>query len=150
MTVDKGHGRLEIRRIETSCVLNDYIKDYLDFPYVAQVFRLTREVTHLKSGKTSHETVYGITSLTPDRADAARLLRLNRGHWSIENRSHYVRDFTYDEDRSQVRTANGPNSMASLRNFAISLLRLSGINTIASKLREIAARPHLAFKLIGV
>ena len=84
------------------------------------------------------------------RADAARLLRLNRGHWSIENRSHYVRDFTYDEDRSQVRTANGPNSMASLRNFAISLLRLSGINTIASKLREIAARPHLAFKLIGV
>ena len=73
-----------------------------------------------------------------------------RGHWSIENRSHYVRDFTYDEDRSQVRTGNGPNSMASLRNFAISLLRLSGINTIASKLREIAARPHLAFKLIGV
>jgi len=141
---------LEIRRIQTSCVLNDYIKDQLDFPYVAQVFRLTRDVSHLKSGRTSHETVYGITSLSPDKADAARLLPLNRGHWSIENRSHYVRDVTFDEDRSTVRTANGPAVMAGLRNFAISLLRLSAIATIASKLREIAARPHLAFQLIGL
>ena len=144
-TLDKGHGRLEIRRLQTSCVPNDYIKDRLAFPHVApmsppcrphvaRVFRLTRGVSHLKSGKTSHETVHGITSLGPDKADAARPLTLNRGHWSIENRSHYLRDVTFDEDRSTVRTANGPAVMACLRNFAISLLRLGAIATIARKL----------------
>lgn len=92
----------------------------------------------LKSGKVEGEVVYGITSLRPDEADPARLLQLNRGHWSIENRSHYVRDTAYDEDRQQIRTKNGPWIMAILRNFAIALLRLAGRKNIASALRACA------------
>lgn len=83
-TVDKGHGRLETRRIQVSTAINDYV----DFPHCAQVFRLERERVFIKTGKVERETVYGVTSLTPDRADPARLLALSRGHWSIENRSH--------------------------------------------------------------
>lgn len=77
------------------------------------------------------------------------MLELNRGHWGIENRLHWVRDVTYDEDRSQIRTANGPPMMACLRNFAISVLRLADCSTIAAALRELAARPYLALRLIG-
>ena len=145
-TVNKGHGRLETRRIQTSAALNDYV----DFPYCGQVFRLERERLFLKTGKVERETVYGITSLTPDRADPARLLVLNRGHWSIENRSHYVRDMTYDEDRQQVRRKNGPQVMAALRNFAISLLRLTGVQNIASAVRACARSTQLALHLLGV
>jgi len=113
-TVDKGHGRLETRSIQVSTLLNDYV----DFPYCGQVFRLERERIILKTGKKEQETVYGITSLGPEKADPARLLSLNRGQWSIENSEHYVRDMAYDEDRQQIRTKNGPQVMAALRNFA--------------------------------
>lgn len=145
-TVDKGHGRVETRCIQTSTALNGY----LDFPYCGQVFRLDRERIFVKTGKVERETVYGITSLTHDRADPARLLSLNRGHWSIENRSHYVRDMAYDEDRQQVRRKNGPQVMAALRNFAISLLRLAGFKNIASALRTCARKTRLAFHLLGL
>jgi len=145
-TVDKGHGRLEVRRIQTSAALNDY----LDFPYCGQVFRITRTVTELKTGKTRKETVYGITSLTPDKADPQRLLLLNRNHWSIENRSHYVRDMAFDEDRQQIRKGNGPRMMACLRNFAISLLRLAGAVNITKALRDCLASPLLVLRLLGL
>jgi hypothetical protein len=145
-TVNKGHGRLETRRIQTSTALNDYV----DFPYCGQVFRLERERLFLKTGKVERETVYGITSLTPDRADPASLLVLNRGHWSIENRSHYVRDMAYDEDRQQVRRHHGPQVMATLRNFAISLLRLAGVKNITKALRTCARSTRLALHLLGL
>ena len=83
-TLDKGHGRVEIRRIQTSSELNDY----LDFPHVGQVFRLTRDFTEVKTGDNFKETVYGVTSLGIDRAGAERVLSYNRAQWSIENRSH--------------------------------------------------------------
>jgi len=105
-------------------------------------FRLERERIFLKTGEVERETVHGITSLTPDQADPARLLVLNRGQWSIENRSHYVRDMAYDEDRQQVRKKNGPQVMAALRNFAISLLRLAGFTNITSALRACAEDGH--------
>ena len=145
-TVDKGHGRIETRRLRTSTVLNGY----LDFPYCGQVFRLERIRLIVKTGKVEQETVHGITSLTPAKADPARLLELNRGHWSIENRSHYVRDMAYDEDRSQVRQKNGPQVMAALRNFAISLLRLGGVKNITSALRRYARSTRLALHLLGL
>jgi len=94
--------------------------------------------------------VYGITSLTPQQAGPERLLALNRGHWAIENRSHYVRDMNYDEDRHQARTGKGPQMMACLRNFAISLLRLCGVNNIASALRRLSGKSHLIFNLLGL
>ena len=85
---------------------------------------IERERVHSRSGKRETETVYGMTSLSAERADAARLLCLVRGHWHIENKSHYVRDVTYDEDRSQVRSGNIPQVMAALRNACIGLMRL--------------------------
>lgn len=94
------------------------------------------------------ETVAGVTSLF--NADAAQLLKYNRGHWSIENRLHYVRDWTFDEDRSKVRTKKGPRMMAGLRNFAISLLRLLKFKNIAQAVRKLASKPHLVPRLIGV
>lgn len=103
----------------------------------------------MKSGKTQRETAYLITSLSPQQAGPQRLLELNRGHWEIENRNHWVRDVTFDEDRSQIRTGTGPHLMACLRNFAISLLRLAKYENIAAALRELGARPHLALRLIG-
>jgi hypothetical protein len=91
-----------------------------------------------------------VTSLPPEQAGPDRLLQLNRGHWGIENRSHYVRDLTYDEDRSRIRVGNGPAIMASLRNFAIALARLRGVKNIASALRAFAHHPGRALAAIGV
>jgi len=102
---------------------------------VAQVFCLRRTTTVLTTGVTRTETVYGITSLAPAQASPARLLTLVRAHWTIENRLHWVRDVTFDEDRSQVRRGAGPQVMATLRNLAISLLRLAGAPLIAPALR---------------
>lgn len=145
-TTDKGHGRLETRGIQVSTALCGY----LDFPHCGQVFRLTRERIIRKTGKAEQETVYGITSLTPDRADPARLLALVRGHWSIENSLHYLRDMTYDEDRQQVRKKNGPQVMATLRNFAISLLRMAGFKNIASAVRGCARSTRHTLYMLGL
>ena len=93
---------------------------------------------------------YGITSLTPAEADPARLLALNRGHWSIENRLHWVRDVTFDEDRCRVRKRAGAHVMASLRNVAISLLRLAGAANIAQALRRCSWNRSHALRLIGI
>ena len=141
-TVDKGHGRIETREIWTSTELNNYA----NFPYIGQVFRIRRTTTdldgNLVKGRTSSvETVYGLTSLPPHRASPPRILAYNRGHWEIENRLHHVRDMTYDEDRSQVRRGRGPNAMASVRNVAISLLRLAGAESIAAATRSSPAGP---------
>ena len=86
--------------------------------------------------------------MSKDKADPQRLLAVARGHWSIENKSHYERDFTCDEDRSQVRTGSGPRLMASLRNFVIGVLRLQGHTNIAKAIRTMAAKSHLALRII--
>jgi predicted transposase YbfD/YdcC len=144
--VDKAHGRLEIRKIWTSTEINDYVQ----FPYCAQVGCIDRYSEKIPSGKVHRETAYLITSLSPQQANARELLSLVRNHWGIENKSHYVRDVTFDEDRSQVRIKSGPRMMATLRNFAISILRLAGKRNIAKALRDMAANPHLALRLIGI
>jgi predicted transposase YbfD/YdcC len=144
-TKDKRHGRLEIRRIWASSQLNDY----LDFPWVGQVARIERLRVELKSGKTHTEVVYVITSLSPEQASPERLLALSRGHWEIENRLHWVRDVTFGEDHSQIRTGAGPRMMAILRNLAISLVRLHhGASGIAEALRALAAQPHRALAMV--
>ena len=136
---------MEIRKIWISTEINDYV----NFPYCGQVACLERYSENIKKGDIHQETVYLITSLSASKADPARLLSLARGHWGIENKSHYVRDVTFDEDRSQVRTKSGPRVMATLRNFAISILRLVGNINIAKALRNMAAKPHIALQLIG-
>jgi hypothetical protein len=109
-----------------------------------------REVVHLRTGEVEQETVYGVTSLEVGRADAGRLLQLVRHHWHIENRSHWVRDVTFDEDRSQVRVGSIPQVMAALRNTVIGLLRLNGATNIAAATRRMAARPAEALALLGI
>ena len=133
--MEKGHGRIETRTLRSSTALNDY----LDFPYCGQVFELRRERRLVSRGKVERETVHGITSLTPDRANTERLLKLTRDHWSIENRSHWVRDWNYDEDRSQIRKGKAPQMMACLRNVALNILRLHGCANIALALRSCSA-----------
>ena len=104
------------------------------------------EVT--KRGVTTQETHYLITSLPPDEAPPRRLLKLIRGHWEIENRLHWVRDVTFDEDRCQVRSGAAPQVMAALRNTAIALLRCLGATNIAAALRTHAGHPDRALALV--
>jgi predicted transposase YbfD/YdcC len=145
-TVDIGHGRIEQRNITTS----EALVGYSDWPGLAQVFELGRHVMDQKTGKERVEVVYGVTSLSPQRATPARLLELVRGQWQIENKSHWVRDVTFDEDRSQVRCGNIPQVMAALRNTAIGLLRWAGYTNIAAACRQLAAQPVQALALIGI
>jgi len=144
--VEKAHGRIEKRQVQTSTALNDY----LDFPHVHQVLRIERWVTVVKSGKRRHEVAFGVTSCSPDQADPARIGELARDHWGIENKLHWVRDVTFDEDRSQVRTGHGPQALASLRNFSISCLRLAGWENIARALRFFASDWRYSLTLLGI
>lgn len=143
---DCGHGRLETRELMSSTAL----KDYLDWPGQKQVFRIQRDVVEIKSEKEHHEIVYGITSLNRERGTAARLLKTVRAHWEIENRIHWVRDVTFDEDRSQVRTGTVARIMTTFRNLAISLHRLAGATNIAAATRAHAAKPKRSFALLGI
>jgi len=145
VTTDKGHGRLEVRTLQTSSALNDY----LDWPGLQQVFRLERKTIILKTGEVRTETVCGLTSLTAQRAGAAQLQGLVRGHWGIENRSYWVRDVTFGEDKSQVRHGYLPQVMAALRNCVISLLRLHNFRLIPDALDYFAARSLEALAAIG-
>lgn len=129
---------------------SDVLADYLDWPGQRQVFQVERERITVDTGEIERETVHGITSLSPERADAKRLLTLVREHWHIENRSHWVRDVTFDEDRSQVRTGSIPEVMAALRNAVIGLIRVSGAPSVAAATRRMAARPQEALALIGI
>jgi predicted transposase YbfD/YdcC len=141
-----GHGRVERRRLTTSTALNDHV----NWPGVRQVFCLERIFIYKKTGEITLKTVYGITSLTPDEASAEQLLVLTRQHWHIENKSHWVRDVTFDEDRSQVRQGNLPHVLATLRNTVISMLRAMGATNTAKARRYYAARPDEAMALIGL
>lgn len=98
--------------------------------------------------KRSAETCYAITTLTASQASPAQLAAIIRSHWAIEDRLHWVRDMDFDEDRSQTRTASGPRVMASLRNLAITILRLAGHASIASALRHHARRPDRPLRTI--
>lgn len=122
----------------------------MKFPAVGQVWVIQRQVTDLSKGKSRRETVCGLTSLSVQQADPARLLDLNRGHWSIENRLHWVRDVTYDEDRCRIRRGAGPRVMASLRNLAITLLRMAGAFNIAQALRYCARYPVQTLRRLGL
>ena len=115
-----------------------------------QIARIERVRVRLKDLREQRETVFCVTSLSSEKAGAPRLLQLNRGHWSIENRLHYVRDRTFDEDRSQVRKRAAPHMMASLRNLAIGLLRLAGASTIAAAARFFMRHTEHAMVLLGV
>lgn len=112
--------------------------------------RVYRERSTLDHELISTETAYYLTSLGADQAGPDVLDRLVRGHWGIENRVHYVRDTTFDEDRSQAHTGNGPRTLATCRNLAISALRLAGEPNIARALRHICRDTTRALPILGL
>jgi predicted transposase YbfD/YdcC len=142
--VSKGHGRLETRTLMASTLLNDY----LDWPHVAQVFRLERTVWHNRyKGKTS-EIVYGLTDLAPRQANPARLLALSREYWGIENGLHYRRDVTLHEDATRLTIGQSGHNMAILNNLVLGLCLHRKLNNIAQARRYFCARPDQALKLV--
>jgi predicted transposase YbfD/YdcC len=143
-TWDRRRGRLEHRVIRVTSEMNSYLS--ADWPHLAQVAEVTRTVT--SKGKTSIEVVYLITDLSAQQASALRLLALVRGHWGIENRSHYVRDVCFQEDRSHLRTGNAPQLLAACRNLAITLLHRRGFSQISSARRYLSYHPQQALALL--
>ncbi len=130
--VSVGHGRIEIRRIWVTSELNEYVL----FPHVAQIYRIEREITDKKSGKTSLVTAYGVTSRIKEDADPKTILYKVRGHWSVEV-SHYIIDWVFDEDRSTIRTGYGPENMTRLRRFAIGLIKSKVEKGVSKKMRQL-------------
>ena len=136
---ESGHGRRETR-VTRALTVTDL---GLDFPYAAQAVRILRHRTDLKSGKVSRETVYAITDLTSHHASPQCLGRLARSQWTIENRLHFVRDTTFREDASKIRTGHGPENMATLRNLAINTIRAAGHQNVAAGLRHASYEPFI-------
>ena len=140
---DRHGGRQDLRKLWSSTAL----RDYLDWPWARQVCKIER--VSERKGKLSREVRYAITSLG-EEVGAGQLLTHVRGHWGIENRLHYVRDVTFGEDASQVRTGSAPEVMAALRNAVISVLRQAGATNIAAALREVGWQPGAALRLLGI
>lgn len=146
-TSQRGHGRIDRHRIWTAKV-----PDTITFPNAARFVIVEREAATLADERTSIEYRFYITDLTTEQVSPAHLHRLINGHWSIENSLHWVRDVTFDEDRSQVRTGTTPRVLATLRNLAISAIRYAANRTvnIAAATRQLARQPDLTLDLLGV
>jgi hypothetical protein len=143
-TSNKGHGRLEQRRLEASTRL----AGHLDWPGLQQVCRLTR--TTRRRGQWTTEIDYAVTSVPRSLAGAMELLRWWRGQWGIENRSHYVRDVTLQEDGCRIRTGYAPQNLAALRNAVIALLRLHGHHNLAAGLRTCTWKTQRLLAMLGI
>jgi predicted transposase YbfD/YdcC len=156
-TVDVGHGRRERRTIQVMDAPAG-----LDFPGVAQVFLLERYITRTVRRRTkgsrkykkiqvqSAVAVLGITSLSAREASPEHLATYVRNHWAIENKIHWVRDVTFREDTSQVKTGSRFRVMATLRNLVIGLIRQAGYTRIAATIRKIRSDPRLLFRVMGL
>ena len=144
-TVNKGHGRIEQRTITVSSQL----QDFLDWPYLQQVFKLERKFTSLKTGEVQDQVVYGFTSLSRDKIAPPQLLNLIRSYWGIENGLHYRRDVTLHEDKTRMTKPNAGRVMACLNNLVLGLLigRLK-FRYLPSARRFFAAFPAQAFALL--
>lgn len=142
--LSKAHGRMERRSILVSQTLNDY----LDWPHVAQVFRIDREVWHDQGRRKTRQTVYGLTSLTPEEASPQRLLELLRGYWGIENGLHYRRDVTFHEDATRTRVGHTGHNLAILNNLVIALSLSHGHKNLAEARRRFCALPQQALELV--
>lgn len=144
-TIDRRRGRTETRTLCASARLSAYLRAYFPFPRLAQIARLIRTVR--TKGTTTTDTSYLITALPPRRADPARLLTLIRGHWTVESR-HWLRDVTFGEDRSPLRSGAAPQIMAALRNLALTLIRRTGTAAIAAFRQHLRSRPTKALRLL--
>jgi predicted transposase YbfD/YdcC len=143
---DRAHGRIELRTLKAVTVA------HFGFPHAAQVIQVTRRTRdlHASTRRWQTVTIYAVTSLTFAQASPARLADLVRGHWTIENGLHWVRDVTFAEDASQLRTGAGPHAMATLRNLAIAVLSRAGPVNLAAALRRHARDPRRPLVTLGI
>jgi len=145
--VNKGHGRLEKRCIQTSAMLNDY----LDWPGIGQVYRLERSFTWIRRGqtiKTSHKVEYGITSLLREKASPKRLMQIRRKHWLIETGLHYRRDVTFREDATRMTKGAAGRILATIHNLVLALITQAGFHNAAQARRWFAGHIDQAFALL--
>ncbi len=143
-TVEKGHGRIERRTITVSSAL----QGYLNWPGVAQVFKVERHFVRLRDGKVTDQIRYGVTSLTAEEASPHRLLQLIRQHWQIENDLHYRRDDTLKEDRCTLRRPHAAHAMAVINNLVLGLLARQGVENVPDARRDFDAAPQTAWPLL--
>jgi predicted transposase YbfD/YdcC len=143
-TRDRAHGRVELRTLKAVSVRG------FGFPHSAQVVQVTRKTRDLGTRRWRTVVVYAVTSLAHAQASPARLADLLRGHWAIENGLHYVRDVTFAEDASQVRSGTGPQVMACLRNLVIGVLSRAGPVNLAAALRHHARDPIRPLATLGI
>jgi predicted transposase YbfD/YdcC len=140
---DRGHGREEVRLVQVVTVAG------LLFPHASQVLRIVRRRRKLGAKHFSSETVYAVTDLTAGQASAAELAGYARGHWTVENSAHWIRDVVFGEDASRVRTRNAPAVLAALRDIVRSTLRKAGwVNTASA--RRAHTDPETALRLHGI
>lgn len=142
---NKGHGRIEVRTLTTSSQLNDF----LDWPFLQQVFKLERCVTIQKTGQTRHEITYGITSLSAEQASPEQLLKMLRSYWGIENGLHYRRDVTLHEDHTRFTKDSAAHIMSIINNVVLALISKSGHSFVPSARRYFAANLEDAFRLLS-
>jgi predicted transposase YbfD/YdcC len=145
--VNKNHGRIEMRRITTSEMLNTYAA----WPGLAQVYRLERHFQWRRNGKcyrTSNEVEFGITSLTRQQASPLQVLQIRRAHWGIETGLHYRRDFTLKEDATRMTRGAMGKVMASLNNLVLALIRQADFQNAAQARRWFAAHLSETFALL--
>jgi predicted transposase YbfD/YdcC len=142
-TRDRAHGRVELRTLKVASV------EGLGFPYAAQVVQVTRKTRELAATRWRTVTVYSVTSLPFELARPARLADLLRGHWGIEA-LHHVRDVTFGEDDSRVRSGAAPTVMAVLRNLVIGALSRAGPVNLAAALRHHARDPRRPLATLGI
>lgn len=140
---DRGHGRDETRTIQVLPAPAGI------FPHAAQAFLIERYVAGLDGSPKFAIAVLSISSLTPARAGPGRIAAHVRGHWSIENKLHWVRDTDWDEDRSQLRQGSAPQILAALRNLAIGATHTAGRTAIAASIRWVARDPARVLAILG-
>ncbi len=143
--VSKGHERLEVRTLTASSQLNDF----LEWPFLQQVFKLERFVTVQKTGHTRQETLYGITSLSTQQASPARLLEMLRSYWGIENGLHYRRDVTLHEDETRFTKHAAAHIMCIINNMILALIAKTDHQFVPTARRYFAANPDHALALLS-
>jgi len=145
--VNKGHGRMEKRQIQTSAMLNDYV----DWPGLGQVYRLERRFTWMRRGKvikTSQEVEYGITSLSREKASPKRVMQVRRKHWLIETGLHYRRDVTFREDATRMTKGASGRILATIHNVVLALIKQAGFHNAAQARRWFDGHIDQAFALL--
>ena len=142
--LDKGHGRIEVRHLS----LSSRWADQWEWPHISQVFKLEREAEEMRSGRKTVQERYGITSLGPAEANAARILELVRGHWGVENGLHYRRDVTFGEDKCRMKAYRAGQALAIVNNLTLGLIRHAGWTNVAEARRHYQAHIRKAWKLI--